>query len=130
MPDVPIPRSLADRLKKWEQLRDKVPTVLEETPHLREEHTNFDQALKQLVLFEHQQETATARLREATRLRDEQDKRVRLLNNRLVAGLQAHFGPESERLIEFAIPPRRRRRRRKSELSKQPTGLKAQEPAN
>ncbi|HVF58669.1 MAG TPA: hypothetical protein VNJ70_02480 [Thermoanaerobaculia bacterium] len=130
MPDVPIPRSLADRLKKWEQLRDKVPTVLEQTPHLREEHANFDQALKQLVLFEHEQEAATARLREATRLRDEQDNRVRLLNNRLVAGLQAHFGPESERLIEFAIPPRRRRRRRKSELPQPPTGVKTRESAN
>lgn len=124
MPDVPVTRSYADRLKKWEQLRDAIPKVFEEAPFLREDHAAFDQALKQLVELEHEQEAATARLREATRLRVEQDDRVRLLNNRLVAGLQAHYGPESERLIEYHIPPRKRRRRRKSEPAQQTNGDK------
>lgn len=131
MPDVLKPRSLADRLKKWEQLRDTVPGVLEEAPHLRDDHATFDQALKQMVALEHEQEAATARLREATRLRDEQDERMRLLKNRLVAGLQAHFGPESERLIEFSIPPRRKRTRRRKVLPQPPAPTPApasQEP--
>jgi len=49
---------------------------------------------------------------------------VRLLNNRVVAGLQAHFGPESERLIEFGIPPRKRRKRRKTELPSRRAALR------
>jgi len=133
MPDVPSPKSLADRLKKWEQLRDTVPQVLAEAPHMQTDHTDFDQALKALVLLEHDQEAATARLREATRRRDEQAVRVRLLNNRLVAGLQAHFGPEHERLIAFGVPPRRRRANRKKGPAV-PTPARgssqAEEPAN
>jgi hypothetical protein len=116
MPD--NPNSLADRLKRWEQLRDTVPSILEQAPHMREDYTAFAAALATLIELEHTQEASTARLREATRLRDEQDIRVRLLNNKVVAGLQAQFGPEQERLIEFGIPPRRRRKPRKKE---QPT---------
>lgn len=58
---------------------------------------------------------------------------MRLLNNRLVAGLQAHFGPEHERLIAFGVPPRRRRPNRKKGPAVPPPALgsvKAEEPEN
>ena len=113
MPRTPVPNALADKLKKWQQLRDTLPQLLEEAPHLRADHVAFDAALEQLIALEHGQEAATAKLREATRLRDEQIERVRQLNSRLVAGAQAHLGPEHERLIAFSISPRRRRRGRK-----------------
>ncbi|HEX5761481.1 MAG TPA: hypothetical protein VF121_20030 [Thermoanaerobaculia bacterium] len=83
----------------------QIPSLLEQTPHLREEHANFDQALKQLVVFEHEQEAATARLREATRRRDQQDNRVRLLNNRLVAFSVCHFGGPPRVLEQAAVTP-------------------------
>lgn len=115
------PNSLADRLKRWEQLRDTVPSILEQAPHLREDYTAFAAALATLIELEHAQEAATARLREATRLRDEQDDRVRQLNNKVVAFLQAEFGPDHERLFEFGVPPRRRRRSRKKEQPAPPS---------
>ena len=59
---------------------------------------------------------------------------MRLLNNRLVAGLQAHFGPEHERLVAFGVPPRRRRanRNKKGPAAPPPApgAAKADEPAN
>ncbi len=110
---MPVPSTRAGRLDKWYLLRDKLKPRLDELPHLQVDHAGFEQELVQLVRLDQQQETITAELRETTRLRDESETRASKHRNRLVAGLQHHFGHESEKLIEFGINPRKRRSRRK-----------------
>lgn len=112
---MPSPNSLADRLKLRTLLRDRVRPLLGELTHLATDHATFEQELASLVTLDQLQQSLTADLRETTRLRDEADGRVTKIRNRLAAGLQAQYGPDSEKLIEFGINPRRRRRGRKKE---------------
>lgn len=113
---MPAPKTLAGRMVLWIQLRDRARPLLAEVPHLQSDHTTFELELAGLLALDQQQETVTASLRETTRLRDEAVERVNELRNRLAAGLQAHFGPKSEKLIEFGVSPRKKRaRRRKGE---------------
>jgi hypothetical protein len=109
---MPTPNSLADKLKDWSQLRDRIKPLLGEVPHLQSDHAAFELELAGLIALDQRQEAITAELRRTTRLRDEAVERARKLRNRLSAGLQSHFGPESEQLIEFAVSPRKKRSRR------------------
>ena len=121
-------KSMADKFKHWEKLRDRAKLLLEEVPHLRVDHTAFEDALRKVQELDQEQGSVTGKLREITRLRDEAAERTRKLRNRVVATLQGHFGPESERLIEFGVSPRTGRARKKAEAPPGPTVKAAAAP--
>ncbi len=125
---MPFPNSLAERLKGWILLRDRMKPILADVPHLQADFAAFETELATLISLDQQQESITARLRDTTKLRGQSDVRVNKLRNRLAPGLQAHLGPDSELLLEFGITPRKRRRRRKKEEQpKMPTDSAAVE---
>jgi DNA repair ATPase RecN len=117
-----MPNSLADKFKRWGQLGERAKLVLDQAPGVAPNHKALEEELARLVALEHEHGSITAKLRKATRLRDEAAERVRKLRNRVVAGLQAHFGPESEELIEYGVSPRKRRVRRKAERPPEGSG--------
>jgi hypothetical protein len=121
--------SFADKMVAWEQLINSARPHLDEMPHLAAEIDALQTLIPEAKARELEQEAHRARFHEATRLREDAEKRGIDLRNRLVAKLQGHFGPKSERLREFGIHPRLPRRRRQTEEERSARAAKKESPA-
>ncbi len=107
------PKSIRESLVDWQQMLDNLAPRLGELPHLRPLHDDLAALLAAATALETERSRQEARLREVNHERQLSHRQGRDLRNRLVAGLQGTFGPESEELIEFGIKPRPREVRRR-----------------
>ena len=122
------PRSIRESLVDWQQMLDNLAPRLAELPHLLPLHTELAALVAAATALESERSIQEARLREVNHERTVAHTQGRDLRNRLVAGLQGTFGPESEQLIEFGINPRPRNARRRR-LSPEERAERAREAA-
>ena len=85
--------------------------LLPEMPHLTEMHGELEKAILQSEELDARHEALKSETREVNRTREELAKTGDDLRKRLGASLQTAYGFQSEKLIEFGIPPRRTRGR-------------------
>jgi hypothetical protein len=103
--------SIPERIARWKVIAAGLKTLLPEMPHLTQMHGELEKIILQSEELDARHEALKAETREVNRTREDLAKTGDDLRQRLGASLRTQFGFQSERLIEFGIPPRRTRGR-------------------
>ncbi len=117
-----MPTSFAENIRRMELLVGNLTSVLEELPQSRDKHTALTDLLARAKQFDDNEEMLRGQLRDATARRRELTDEGRRIRRELAATLQAHYGFDNERLIQFGVRPQVRSRRK--------TALKVRNEAN
>jgi hypothetical protein len=106
------PKTLKENLVTWRTMVANLAPRLDDLPFLREQHASLSALVARAEKLEAQQSRYKAKLQKVNQERMAAAREGRRLRNRLAAGLQGAFGPESARLVEFGVPPRPENQRR------------------
>lgn len=106
-------RSKPERIARWKVMAVGLEPQLGELPLVVPLHTELKGIILQSEELDARHEALKAETQEINRTRDELADRGDELRNRLAAALKTVHGFDSERLIEFGVPPRRVRGRDK-----------------
>jgi hypothetical protein len=106
------PASFAENIRRMELLVANLTSVLEEMPQGKDKHTALNGLLVRAKQFDDEEEQLRGRLRETTAKRRELTAESRRIRRELGAILQAHYGFDNEKLIQFGIRPQARSRRK------------------
>lgn len=122
--------AFADFVVKWQQLVINVLTNMQsgELPDLEAYRGPLEQ-----VLAEAQQRSARLQIRRGVKQQEHKELDVLMRKGRyhaskLASALKAHYGPQSERLLDYGIPPVRSKPRPAGEEAG-PTPVKPPEPS-
>ncbi|HXU44115.1 MAG TPA: hypothetical protein VN783_01210 [Thermoanaerobaculia bacterium] len=104
--------TFAETIRRMELLVANLVPVLDEIPQIQDKHTALNDMLVRAKRLDDGEEQLRGQLREATALRLELTAEGARIRRELTAVLQAHFGFDNERLIQFGIRPQPKSRRK------------------
>ncbi|MEP7012404.1 MAG: hypothetical protein ABJC13_18950 [Acidobacteriota bacterium] len=104
--------TFAENIRRMELLVANLTPVLEEVPQGRDKHTALDGLLVRAKQLDDEEEQLLGRLRETTAQRRELTAEGARIRRELGAILQAHFGFDNEKLIQFGIRPQARTKKK------------------
>jgi hypothetical protein len=105
--------TIPERIARWKVITTGVKPRLGEMPHLTVLHGQLEKIIQDSEELDARSEALKAESREVNAARESLAKSGDDLRRRLGASLQTNFGFNSEKLLEFGIPPRRSRGRDK-----------------
>jgi hypothetical protein len=103
--------SIPERIARWKVIAAGLKALLPEMPHLTAMQGELEKVILQSEELDARHEALKAETREVNRTREDLAKTGDDLRQRLGAALRTQFGFDSEKLIEFGLPPRRTRGR-------------------
>jgi hypothetical protein len=104
--------TFAENIRRMELLVANLTAVLDEVPQSRDKHTALNALLVNAKQLDDEEEQLLGRLRETTARRRELTAEGTRIRRELGATLQAHYGFDNEKLIQFGIRPQARTRRK------------------
>jgi hypothetical protein len=104
--------TFAENIRRMELLVANLTPVLEEVPQGKDKHTALDGLLVRAKQLDDEEEQLLGRLREASAQRRELTAEGTRIRRELGAILQAHYGFDNEKLIQFGIKPQVRTKRK------------------
>jgi hypothetical protein len=112
--------SIPERIARWKVIAAGLKSLLPDMPHLAAMHGELEKVILQSEELDARHEALKSETREVNRTREDLAKSGDDLRQRLGASLRTQFGFQSERLIEFGLPPRRTRGRDRRKRSPRP----------
>jgi hypothetical protein len=109
-----MPKNKLETLGSLQRLNDALAAKAEETQELAASRATFDAKVTLIHGLVQQQATLTADKQEVTRQFQEALIEAQRQATVLRAALRFHYGPDSERLVEFGLQPFRGKRRKPS----------------
>ena len=110
-----MPGSKLESLGSLQRLSESLAGKAEETPHLEGSRAIFDGKVARVHELVQEQAEKLADKQDVTRRVQEALSDAQRMATALRAALKSHYGPDSERLVEFGIQPFRGRIRRQSQ---------------
>ena len=104
--------TFAENIRRMELLVANLSSVLDELPQSRDKHTALSSLLVSAKQLDDEEEQLLGRLRETTAQRRELTAEGARIRRELGAVLQAHYGFDNEKLIQFGIRPQARSRKK------------------
>ena len=98
-------KSLADKLRQWQELVDGMKPRLGDVPFLEGQHGELAALRERVLELLTEQGHFEARLREATQQRIEAETQAEVLAARMIGALKAHYGKYDAALHQFGIQP-------------------------
>jgi hypothetical protein len=106
------PKTHKENLVTWRTMLANLAPLLDQMPHLREQHAAFSALVERAERLEAQQSRCKAKLQRVNQERTAAALQGRRMRNRIAEGLRGVLGPESPQLIAFGVPPRPENQRR------------------
>ena len=120
-----MPGSKLESLGSLQRFNAALAGKAEETPQLEGSRAIFDAMVTRIHELAQEQAELTAGKQDTTRRLQEELVDAQRLATALRAALKSHYGPDSERLVEFGIQPFRGRSRRQSQPEPPPVEVAA-----
>ncbi len=122
-----MPGSKLETLGSLKRFNDALAGKAAETPQLEGHRAIFGGMVSRVHGFAQQQAELTASKQDITQQFQEELIEAQRLATALRAALKSHYGPDSERLVEFGIQPFRGKNRKRKEPPPPPVEATAEE---
>jgi hypothetical protein len=122
-----MPGSKLETLGSLQRFNDALAGRAAETPQLEGNRAIFGGMVSRVLGFAQQQAELTASKQDITQQFQEELAGAQRLATALRAALKSHYGPDSERLVEFGIQPFRGKNRKRKEPPPPPIEAPAEE---
>lgn len=122
-----MPGSKMESLGSLQRFNDALAGKAAETPQLEGNRVIFNEMVARVHGYAQQQAVLTASKQEVTQLFQQELTEAQRLATALRAALKSHYGPDSERLVEFGIQPFRGKNRKRKEPPPPPIEAVAKE---
>jgi len=107
------PKTHKENLVTWRTMLANLAPLLDQMPHLREQHAAFSALVERAERLEAQQSRCKAKLQRVNQERTAAALEGRRLRNRIAQGLKGFFDLDNPQLVAFGVPPRPRNQRRR-----------------
>jgi hypothetical protein len=122
-----MPGSKLETLGSLKRFNDALAGRAAETPQLEGTRAIFGGMVSRVHGFAQQQAELTANKQDITQQFQEELVEAQRLATAIRAALKSHYGPDSERLVEFGIQPFRGKNRKRKEPPPPPIEAPAEE---
>jgi len=107
------PKTHKENLVTWRTMLANLAPLLDQMPHLREQHAAFSALVERAERLEAQQSRYKAKLQRVNQERTAAALEGRRMRNRIAQGLKGFFDLDSPQLVAFGVPPRPQNQRRR-----------------